>query len=420
MIRHLITHFFSTIFWWTFFRTLDLINFRVLLNNFIVLILSLNSIQVFRLFRDLIHRTITNNVNFRIFAITNRININSLIDTNKKIFFWIGFVFTIILYKWFILMKKVLLWPFKLGVFSFIYSIIGIDMSWFLKFFDFFTINIPKWVFFQYLNLYSNWLNWWNNTAKIKNLNTDSLPTIKNFSNITENNELVESSEGYNKKKWIIIGVITFAVIGLGYWYYYYSGNVGGGAAGGGGGNPGNPAMFIPNPPAPSVPSVPSNTTSSAIDATHRISITDNQSINNPFPVLDSQLIDNSLPVTNTPNVVQGTNEAATTSNSSPTHPDPRLARDYDRLFQKPESSTSQAGGSSSTLSDSPSSPIHTERPNSPPIGAEGSNSNSKPTYAEVARSSSPTGSDGSNDTITNLSYTDSKGKSKVAIPRGN
>lgn len=170
MIRHLITHFFSTIFWWTFFRTLDLINFRVLLNNFIVLILSLNSIQVFRLFRDLIHRTITNNVNFRIFAITNRININSLIDTNKKIFFWIGFVFTIILYKWFILMKKVLLWPFKLGVFSFFYSILGIDMSWFLKFFDFFTINIPKWVFFQYLNLYSNWLNWWNNTAKIKKI----------------------------------------------------------------------------------------------------------------------------------------------------------------------------------------------------------------------------------------------------------
>lgn len=413
MIRHLITHFFSTIFWWTFFRTLDLINFRVLLNNFIVLILSLNSIQVFRLFRDLIHRTITNNVNFRIFAITNRININSLIDTNKKIFFWIGFVFTIILYKWFILMKKVLLWPFKLGVFSFFYSIIGIDMSWFLKFFDFFTINIPKWVFFQYLNLYSNWLNWWNNTAKIKILNTDSLPTIKNFSNITENNELVESSEGYNKKKWIIIGVITFAAIGLGYWYYYYSGNVGGGAAGGGGGNPGNPGnpgVFIPNPPAPSVPSVPSNTTSSTIDAIHQIGITDNQTVDNPMPVTNTEYSASS--------VVQGTNEAATSnaSSSSPTHPDPRLARDYNRLFHYPDSSTSQAGASTSTISETSTT---IERPNSPPIVA-GASSSADVETLPIERPASPTGSDSSGDTITNISYTDNKGKQKLILPRRN
>lgn len=168
MIRHLIIHFMSTIFWWTLFRTLDLINFRRLFFNFIAYIITLIYVQMYRILRDLIQNNIINNNHFRFFAIANNININHLINSNRKIFFWLGIVFTFIVYKWFTLMRRVLLWPFKLGIFSFFYSILGIDMSWFLRFFYFFTINIPNWVFFQYFNLYSNWLNWWNNTVKIK------------------------------------------------------------------------------------------------------------------------------------------------------------------------------------------------------------------------------------------------------------
>lgn len=135
-------------------------------------------------------------------------------------------------------------------------------------------------MFFQYLNLYSNWLNWWNNTVKIKNLSTEPLPTINKNSKLSEYSELVETNEGYNKKKLIIIGLITLTIIGIGYWYYYYSGNIGGGTAG-------NPPTFTHNPPVPPIPPVPSNTSSATIDAIHQVSLTDNQSTNNSLPTVN-------------------------------------------------------------------------------------------------------------------------------------
>jgi len=73
-------------------------------------------------------------------------------------------------------MKRIFLWPFKLGIFTFIYSILGFDVTWFLNLFNFFTLNVPQWVYIQYLTLYSNWINWWHDTVKIKSLNNVSLP----------------------------------------------------------------------------------------------------------------------------------------------------------------------------------------------------------------------------------------------------
>ena len=94
------------------------------------------------------------------------------------------------------------MWPFKLGLYAFIYAISGIDISWILSWFDifpFFKFNIPQWVYIQYLSLYSNWIDWWKGTVKIKNLNVESIPSIpKSDTELTEGN----NNKWFNKKKY--------------------------------------------------------------------------------------------------------------------------------------------------------------------------------------------------------------------------
>ena len=46
----------------------------------------------------------------------------------------------------------------------------------------FYSINIPQWVYFQYLLLYNNWINWWSNIVDIKSLTITSIPNFKSAS----------------------------------------------------------------------------------------------------------------------------------------------------------------------------------------------------------------------------------------------
>jgi len=106
-----------------------------------------------------------------------------------------------------------------------------------LGWFDLFTFNIPRWVYIQYLTLYSNWLSWWNNTVEIKNLKKPEGLLKKNSNQEiieSEASNLEETNKYINKKNILIaLGIIT--LIGVGIWYWYYSGD-----AGSGGGNPTN------------------------------------------------------------------------------------------------------------------------------------------------------------------------------------
>jgi len=102
------------------------------------------------------------------------LNWKSLCDTKPKKIYLLVFTATMLLYRSFILIKRIFLWPFKLGIFSFLFSIAGFDMTWFLNLFNLFTINIPSWVYVQYLSLYHNWLNWWYSTVNIKSLSLNN------------------------------------------------------------------------------------------------------------------------------------------------------------------------------------------------------------------------------------------------------
>lgn len=99
------------------------------------------------------------------------------------------------------------MWPFKLGIFSFFYSIFGFDVSWLLSWFDIFYFNIPKWVYIQYLTLYSNRIGWWKISVKIKNLNTESIPSVNNSAFYM--NDSIDSTDNnnsnINKKNYLLL-----------------------------------------------------------------------------------------------------------------------------------------------------------------------------------------------------------------------
>lgn len=264
MIIRIIRYILIRIFWRLFFRQINRIDFLNLINNIsaILLTFSLRNILIF--LKDIIFDRYSDNVFFRLIHNNLGLQFSTLTDTSSKRIFWVGFVFSLVVLRWFILFKRLILWPFKLGIYAFLGAVSGFDMSWLLGWFDIFYFNIPKWVYIQYLTLYSNWIGWWKNSVKIKNLNTESIPSVNKSAFYM--NDSIDSIDNNNSninktKLFIIVGAVI--LIGVGVWYYYNGGF-------GGPGSAGNP-IVVPNPPAPTsnVPLQP-------------ISITDNQTPSTP------------------------------------------------------------------------------------------------------------------------------------------
>lgn len=189
------------------FYSISKVDFRGLILNVTTLFNTMSIRELIRLYWDTILDKLNQNRNYRIIYNQTTNNTRALLDRNNNKFILLSFIFSFIVYRWFILFKKILLWPFKLGIFSFFYSIFGIDVTWFLGWFDVFYINIPQWVYIQYLTLYNNWLDWWHSTVNIKKLN--NVPIPKNSSIIeevveTESIEQLESNKN-NKNKIILI-----------------------------------------------------------------------------------------------------------------------------------------------------------------------------------------------------------------------
>lgn len=236
MIR-ILKNFLINIIWQYMFYSISRIDFRRLISNVTIIFNTMSLRELSRLCWDIILNKVHNNRFIRMIGLQNPVDTRIIFDTNNKKFFWLSILFSLTIFRWFIYLKKIFLWPFKLGIFSFFYSLFGIDFSWFLGLFDFFYINIPHWVYIQYLTLYNNWLNWWHSTVNIKNLNTIPLPERLDKSKNLELGEPVDSNldESNNKisknKKIILITLTIIAIVGLGIWYYYYSdvGGTGGG-----------------------------------------------------------------------------------------------------------------------------------------------------------------------------------------------
>lgn len=202
-------------------------SFNLIFKTFTIQLITLPLREVYTFFVNLMSGKLTDNSILSQTTIPLGLNWKLLCDTKAKKIYLLVFTSTVLLYRSFLTMKKILLWPFKLGIFSLFYTIFGFDVNWFLNIFNLFHINIPQWVYIQYLLLYSNWMNWWYDFVKIRSLNTSSLPSANPTNK--ENLDLVESTNNepdnkiiVDKKRFIIaLGAITLTAILI--WYYFYS-----------------------------------------------------------------------------------------------------------------------------------------------------------------------------------------------------
>ena len=107
-----------------------------MLENFNFYLMTLNVLDKLKLLLGMITNKFSDNIVNTLPSPLN-LELRILSNTNPKNFTILGFIFSLILYKWLVLFKRVLLWPFKLGIFSFIFSIAGFDVTWFLNLFNF-------------------------------------------------------------------------------------------------------------------------------------------------------------------------------------------------------------------------------------------------------------------------------------------
>lgn len=212
-----------SIFWYFTYNKLSKSDFRGIFNNLDTQLGSLSNSKLINFLTDLTKDNQAQNPTLNSIPLPVNFNIASLYDNKYKKLFLFGFGFTLIAHRFLLLFKKIILLPFKLGVFSFLYSILGVDLTWFLNIFNYFTINIPFWVYVQYLTLYNNWLNWWYSTVNIKSITTVPLIEDKKIkNNITKStNDLNEIDIPKNNKIWYIAGIVT-VIIGVGFALWYF------------------------------------------------------------------------------------------------------------------------------------------------------------------------------------------------------
>lgn len=126
------------IMWQFLFDSISKLDFRRFINNLTVIFNTMSLRELLNLYKDIILDKITENRNYRLIYHQTAINARTILYQNHNKLFFSSFIFYIIVYRWFTLFKKIIIWPFKLGILSFFYSLFGIDLSWLLNLFDFF------------------------------------------------------------------------------------------------------------------------------------------------------------------------------------------------------------------------------------------------------------------------------------------
>jgi len=279
MIR-IIKNILYSISWRFFFNTINKIKFINILNNLNTYLRTLNIRELLKILNFLIFDKLSDSSILRPVIYPFEIELKVLVDSIYKKMFLFGFVFTILTNVWFNLFKKIFLLPFKLGVFSFIYSVLGFDVTWFLSWFNFFSLNIPYWVYFQYLTLYNNWLNWWYNTVNIKSITSVPVKEIKEIKETKKikknlNKELVEIEIPKNNTVWYIVGVVT--VIGGVCFILWYFDVLGSNKPGTGSSSSSNVVSNVVSNIAANTNALSEINTQQLSSSPHQIQITDNQ-----------------------------------------------------------------------------------------------------------------------------------------------
>ena len=133
-----IRYIFFSFFLYFIYNKINKSDFFFILSNLKLFFKSLNFWTLVEILNYLILDNLGENSFLKGVSIPFKLDWKILSDTKSKKLFLIGMVFMVILNKWIYYVKKLILLPFKLGIFSFVYSVLGIDMSWFLSLFNIF------------------------------------------------------------------------------------------------------------------------------------------------------------------------------------------------------------------------------------------------------------------------------------------
>ena len=395
MIIRIIKTIIYSIFWRVFFHNLNKIDFINILTNISNYLRALSIREQIRFIKAFFSSSRSEISAYTFLTKPIDFNLTVFIDTLSKKLIYLTIILSIVGFSWFNIFKKILLLPFKLGIFSFLYSIIGFDVTWFLKLFNLFPLNIPYWIYFQYLTLYNNWLNWWNNIVNVKSITSVPVKEIKNKLNINKNTIETENPDNLsknNKKIWYVVGIVTL-IVGVGFILWYFDVFNSDGSAGSGSGN-------RPRPRSELVTIRPRST--SNVDS---IIITDNQSISTPSsssnpssstPSASSVPSTNSTPPTNNDPVSSVNPELSGVERSKPSNTSNSVVNEMNQRME--------ALNSSSSSSHNPQSRTFNRFSVLDQLEQEGANSNTN-------RPDSPTGSTDSSETITPNSSWKSRGK---------
>lgn len=106
MIIRIIKWIIKPVVWHLIFNQISKIKFTLLIQCFITQLLTMSYRYIINVLRDLISDRITNNNFFRILGTTYGLQISLLFDRTSKKFFWLGFVFSLLIYRQYSLFKR--------------------------------------------------------------------------------------------------------------------------------------------------------------------------------------------------------------------------------------------------------------------------------------------------------------------------
>lgn len=109
MIIRIIKWILKAIFWQLIFKQINRINFLTLFQWFTTQFLALSFRDSTTVLRDLVSDRITNNKFYRALETTFGLQVRLLFDRTSNNFFWIGLVFSLLFYRWFVLLKNFLI-----------------------------------------------------------------------------------------------------------------------------------------------------------------------------------------------------------------------------------------------------------------------------------------------------------------------
>ena len=216
-----------------FFSNISNDDFKRLFSYTLELLPNETFINIFKIFFSTIRIKPSNILDVRLLneAVTHSIPTEQRLDVLSRLkFLFLFLMLGNILKRTLFLVKTIILLPFKLGVYGFIASLIGIKPDYLLSFFDVFKFNLPSWTYNKLLELHLSWMSWFRNILQIKSINTDlekplTIPKIKNpYLNVDPVIEPKEETYLYlTKKQWFYLSITVLTALGA---YFGYTGGI--------------------------------------------------------------------------------------------------------------------------------------------------------------------------------------------------